>query len=121
RSGHCLPRTVSRPGIMIEPLAAADPWSPQLDLHFKAIGGRTRLQHRRVRYPYAMAVPLRLDRATPGLETVILQSASGGIFEGERLCQRLIADDGAQVCLTTQAATVVHGMPGTDHAACDTV
>lgn len=106
--------------MILQPVTA-DPASPQLDLRFGAIGGRTRLQRRRVRYPYAVAVPLRLDRATPGLETVIVQSASGGIFEGERLSQRVVAVDSAQVCLTTQAATLVHGMPGTGHATCDTI
>lgn len=106
--------------MILQPVPA-DPASPQLDLRFGAIGGRTRLQRRRIRYPYAVTVPLRLDRDVPCLETVIVQSASGGIFEGERLGQRFAAADNAQVCVTTQAATVVHGMPGTGHAACETI
>jgi urease accessory protein len=98
--------------------AAPDPASPQIDLQFEAVGGRTRLQRRRVRYPYAITVPLCLDRDPIDLRTVFLQSASGGVFEGERLKQRFVSGAGARVCVTTPAAAVVHGMPGEDHAEC---
>lgn len=102
------------------PVSAAppDPASPQIDLQFGSIGGRTRLQRRHVRYPYAITVPLCLDRDPIDLKTVFLQSVSGGIFEGERLKQRFAAGEGARICVTTPAATVVQGMPGNDHAEC---
>jgi urease accessory protein len=98
--------------------ATSAPASPQIDLQFEAIGGLTRLQRRRVRYPYAVTVPLHLDRDPADLRTVVLQSASGGIFEGERLEQRFVAGVGAKICIATPSAMVVHGMPGDDHAEC---
>ena len=93
---------------------------PELDLEFVAMGFRTHLHHRRVRYPYALTTPLRLDRAD-GVATVIVQSAAGGLFEADRLSQRIVLREKARAGVTTQGATVVHGMRGEAFAECTTV
>jgi len=58
-----------------------------LDLVFGRTGetGPTRLVSRRVAYPFSVANVFRLDPTLPDMATVILQSASGGLFEGENL------------------------------------
>ena len=88
-------------------MAPADK-TPQLDLSFAVIRGATRIARRRVRYPYTFLQPFWLGDQPQGLATVILQSASGGIFGGERLCQSITLSKGAAVHLTNQAATIVH-------------
>lgn len=89
---------------------AAD--AAQLDLTFaRSAGGPTLLARRRVRYPYALMAPFRLDREPPHMATVLLQSASGGIFADDRLGQRIVAEAGAAVRVATSSATVVHAMP----------
>lgn len=92
------------------------PARPQLYLQFASSLGRTRLQHRHVSYPYAVTSALDLDNSPRRLPTVIVQSVSGGIFEGERLRQYVSMRDGAGACVTTQGATVVHSMRGDRYA-----
>ncbi len=59
--------------------------------------------------------------AAPGLATLYLQSASGGLYRGERLPVRIAASDGAEVCLTTQSSTVVHDARGVPAVATTTI
>ena len=70
----------------------------QLDLVFGRTGGTgpTRLVSRRVAYPFSVADVFRLDRlsrdpASRDRATVILQSASGGLFEDEDLSLSIAA------------------------------
>jgi urease accessory protein len=49
-----------------------------------------------------------LDAARPDLLTIYLQSASGGLYAGDRLRLDVGVSAGAAFHLTTQAATVVH-------------
>jgi urease accessory protein len=85
-----------------------------LDLVFGRTGGTgpTRLVSRRVAYPFSVANVFRLDPALPDMATVILQSASGGLFEGENLSLSITAEPGALARFTTPSAAVVHGMRG---------
>jgi urease accessory protein len=85
-----------------------------LDLVFGRTGGTgpTRLVSRRVSYPFSVANVFRLDPALRGMATVILQSASGGLFEGENLSLSITAEPGALARFTTPSAAVVHGMHG---------
>jgi urease accessory protein len=99
-------------------LAVADR-AHQLDLVFGRTGGAgpTRLVSRRVAYPFSVADVFRLDRtsrdpASRDRATVILQSASGGLFEDEDLSLSIAAQQGSQARFTTPSAAVVHGMPG---------
>lgn len=82
------------------------------ELTFVRGGGRTVLAHQRVPYPFHITRPFGLDRDLLDLATVYLQSASGGLYRGDRLRLELRANAGAMVHLTSQAATVVHRTPG---------
>jgi urease accessory protein len=71
-------------------------------------GGRTILRRQHVGYPLHVTRPFYLDRARPDLATLYLQSASGGLYAGDRLKLNLTVGAGAALNLTTQASTVVH-------------
>jgi urease accessory protein len=77
-------------------------------LHFGVGGGRTMLAHQHVPYPFHVTRPFHLDRQRPDLATLYLQSASGGLYRGDRLCVDIDVAPGAAAHVTTQAATVVH-------------
>jgi urease accessory protein len=95
---------------------------PALDLTFRRSGARTRLCEQTVRYPFHITRPFYFDTvAAPGLATLYLQSASGGLYRGERLPVRIAASDGAEVCLTTQSSTVVHDARGVPTVATTTI
>src|SRR5262249_26321624 len=63
-----------------------------------------------VTYPFFLTTPFYLDSTPSGMLTTILQSVSGGIYEGERLTLTFTAEADAQAHCTTQSATVVHSM-----------
>jgi len=71
----------------------------------------TQLVRRRVRWPFALTNPFRLDTAPADMLTVVLQSASGAIVAGDRIAHRIEAGPGAALHVTSQAATAVHAMP----------
>jgi len=70
--------------------------------------GMTRVVGRHVRYPYTFLKPFWFGDAPHGLATIYQQSASGGVYGGERLAQRLRLAAGAAAQVTNQAATIVH-------------
>lgn len=82
------------------------------ELAFVRGGGRTVLARQRVPYPFHITRPFALDRDMPELATIYLQSASGGLYRGDRLHLDIRAGNGAMAHLTSQAATVVHRTPG---------
>ena len=71
-------------------------------------GGRTTLRRQRVGYPLHVTRGFYLDTARPDLLTIYLQSASGGLYAGDRLKLDVSVGANAAFHLTTQAATVVH-------------
>src|SRR5712672_2300002 len=71
-------------------------------------GGRTVLRRQHVGYPFHVTRSFQLDRMRPDLTTLYLQSASGGLYAGDRLKLDLVVGAGAALNLTTQASTVVH-------------
>jgi urease accessory protein len=77
-------------------------------LHFDVGGGRTILAHQHVPYPFHVTRPFYLDRQRPDLATLYLQSASGGLYRGDKLLIDIDVAPGAAAHVTTQAATVVH-------------
>jgi urease accessory protein len=77
-------------------------------LHFATGGGRTVLVHQHVPYPFHVTRAFHLDRPRPDLATLYLQSASGGLYRGDRLVLDIDVASGAAAHVTTQAATVVH-------------
>jgi urease accessory protein len=54
-----------------------------------------------------MTVPLYLDPTLPGMAFVYIQNPTGGLFGGDRLTIRVVAEAGSEVHLTTPAATKV--------------
>lgn len=72
--------------------------------------GVTYLSHQFASYPFHVTRPFYLDPDMPGMATLYLQSASGGLFQDDRLHLSARFADGAAGHLTTQAATKVHGM-----------
>ena len=71
-------------------------------------GGRSILRRQHVGYPLHVTRGFYLDAARPDLLTLYLQSASGGLYAGDRIGLDLAVARGAAFHLTTQAATVVH-------------
>jgi len=71
-------------------------------------GGRTTLRRQRVGYPLHMTRGFYLDAERPDLLTIYLQSASGGLYAGDRLKLDISVGADAAFHITTQAATVVH-------------
>jgi urease accessory protein len=71
-------------------------------------GGRTILRRQHVGYPLHVTRAFYLDRPRPDLATLYLQSASGGLYAGDRLKLNLTVEANASLNLTTQASTVVH-------------
>jgi urease accessory protein len=71
-------------------------------------GGRTTLRRQHVGYPLHVTRGFHLDAERPDLLTLYLQSASGGLYAGDRLALDISVGANAAFHLTTQAATVVH-------------
>ncbi|WP_237479363.1 urease accessory protein UreD [Lichenibacterium dinghuense] len=82
------------------------------ELGFAVGGGRTFLARQRVPYPFHATRPHHLGAGRPDLATLVLQSASGGLFGGDRLDLVVTANAGAAAHVTSQAATVVHSARG---------
>jgi urease accessory protein len=76
----------------------------------RAPSGRTYIRRQYVSYPYHVCRPLTFAGDPPGMATLYLQSCAGGIFQEDRLVERIAAGPGAAAQVTTQAATIVHGM-----------
>ncbi|MSO70249.1 MAG: urease accessory protein UreD, partial [Alphaproteobacteria bacterium] len=71
---------------------------------------RTHMARNYAAYPYHVTRPLYFDAGWPELPTLLLQSASGGLFQGDRLSLEVSVGAGAAVQITTQSATKVHSM-----------
>lgn len=71
-------------------------------------GGRSVLRRQHIGYPLHITRGFHLDASRPDLLTLYLQSASGGLYAGDRINLDVTISAGAAFHLTTQAATVVH-------------
>ena len=71
-------------------------------------GGRSILRRQRIGYPLHITRGFYLDAARPDLLTLYLQSASGGLYAGDRINLDISVGASAAFHTTTQAATVVH-------------
>ena len=97
---------------MIEPGPRVSSVEPQVALRFELDpSSRTFLARKFSTYPFFFAAPFHLDRAPHGMLTAIIQSSSGGLYEGDRLALSFDAEAGAEAHITTQGATVAHPMP----------
>lgn len=71
-------------------------------------GGRSVLRRQQIGYPLHITRGFYLDAARPDLLTLYLQSASGGLYAGDRINLDVGIGAHAAFHMTTQAATVVH-------------
>jgi urease accessory protein len=71
-------------------------------------GGRSILRRQHIGYPLHITRGFYLDANRPDLLTLYLQSASGGLYAGDRINLDVAVGAGAAFHMTTQAATVVH-------------
>src|SRR5262245_5072401 len=71
-------------------------------------GGRSVLRRQQIGYPLHITRGFYLDAARPDLLTLYLQSASGGLYAGDRVQLDVDVGRSAAFHMTTQAATVVH-------------
>ena len=84
-----------------------------MNLEFaRAPDGLTHIVSQYAAYPFHICRPFRYDNDPVGMATVYMQSASGGLYEHERLETTLIANECAAVHVTSQASTIVHEMKG---------
>ncbi|MBT0781343.1 urease accessory protein UreD [Paracoccus sp. pheM1] len=70
-------------------------------------GGRTRLARRRQCYPLTTTAVLPLAEEDTAL--IYVQNAAGSVFGGDRLSVDIRLDEGAELCLSTPAATRLQG------------
>lgn len=100
----------------VEPLSAAGRFGGRpaaMNLEFaRAPDGMTHIASQYAAYPFHICRPFRYENDPAGMATVYMQSASGGLYEHERLETTLIADENAAAHVTSQASTIVHEMQG---------
>jgi urease accessory protein len=82
-----------------------------LKLEFASRDGVTQIVDRYQRAPLQVQKVLRPHVAHPGMAWVYIVSIAGGIVQGDRLQIEIVARDGAQVHLTTPAATKIYRSP----------
>ena len=73
--------------------------------------GETYLSSHYAPYPFHIARVLHPDPGWPDLPTLCLQSAAGGLFQGDRLAVAVDMREGTAAQITSQSATKAHGMP----------
>jgi urease accessory protein len=106
-----IPPEVLRYGATPVTLAAGSPGKVGLlELGFELRGGRTELVRRYQKSPLQIMRPLHVDPHRPGMAFTYLMSVGGGIVQADRYRIDVGCGPGAELHLTTQAATKVYGM-----------
>ncbi len=82
-----------------------------LKLEFASRDGVTEIVDRFQQAPLQVQRVLHPNPAFPGMAWVYVVSIAGGIVQGDRLQTEIVARDGAQVHLTTPAATKIYRSP----------
>ena len=92
-------------------MTIASVFKPQAYIEFvRQPNGITGVGRQLVGYPFHLGRTLRFDGDPAGMSSLYLQSCSGGIFQGDDLGLRLVAQAGTQAHLTSAASTIVHSM-----------
>ena len=73
--------------------------------------GKTYLEKQYASYPFHVCRAQYYENDPPGMANIYIQSASGGIYENESLATNVVANSNSYSHVTTQASTIVHGMP----------
>ena len=76
--------------------------------------GKTFLENQYASYPFHICRTQYFENDPPGMANIYIQSASGGIYENERLTTNVTANADSFSHVTTQASTIVHGMTDGD-------
>lgn len=97
------------------PVGAGRTIAARLDFAREA-GGRTFLRRARTPYPFHITRPFRLPGDLPGMATLYLQSAAGGVYAGDALSLDVSAAPATAAHVTTQASTIVHAARTPDGA-----
>ncbi len=82
-----------------------------LRLEFVSRDGVTQIADRYQQVPLHVQKVLHPHPAYPGMAWVYVLTVTGGIVQGDRLHTEIVARDGAQVHLTTPAATKIYRAP----------
>ncbi len=72
--------------------------------------GKTFLAGQFASYPFHVCKVLYDDADRSGMGTLYTQSSAGGLFEHDRHLIEIVAREGAEAHVTTQASTIVHSM-----------
>lgn len=72
--------------------------------------GGTFIKHQFATYPFHICRAQYLENDPKGMANVYIQSASGGIYENEKLVTSIVAHNNSYSHTTTQASTIVHSM-----------
>lgn len=84
----------------------------KLSLEFStSLNGKTYLKKQYASYPFHICKVQYLENDPRGMANIYIQSASGGIYEDESLVTNVVAGSNSYSHITTQASTIVHGMP----------
>jgi len=83
----------------------------RLKLEFASRDGVTEIVDRFQQAPLQVQKNLHPDSTLPGMAWVYVVSVTGGIVQGDRLQTEIVAREGAQVHLTTPAATKIYRSP----------
>jgi urease accessory protein len=78
--------------------------------------GRSYLNRQFACYPFHVCRVQYLDADQPHMASLYLQSSAGGLFAGDELDVSIACEANAMAHVTTQASTIVYGMP--DGEAC---
>jgi urease accessory protein len=103
--------TPQSPAALIRQFEAAD--GPPgtvglLDLQLASISGVTKVTRQFQRTPLYMFHPIYLDPVRPGMAFIYLQHQGDGMLQGDRYRVDVEVGEGAEVHLTTQAATKIY-------------
>jgi urease accessory protein len=82
-----------------------------LRLEFASRDGITQIADRYQQAPLQVQKVLHPHAGLPGMAWVYIVTVTGGIVQGDRLQTEIVARDGAQVHLTTPAATKIYRSP----------
>ncbi len=73
--------------------------------------GKTYLEKQYAAYPFHVCRTQYYENDPLGMANIYIQSVSGGIYENENLATNVVANSNSYSHVTTQASTIVHGMP----------
>lgn len=93
-------------------MTKAQPSMRDVDLEFRSVRGRSFLGRQYVSYPYHITRMLYEDIDEKTVPKLILQSLSGGVYQGEHLSHSFVLRPSARVDLRTQGSTIVQNARG---------